>query len=188
MSVLTSGNSRITNFTSINDSVILNKGDGMTIAAHDNSRIDSLTIQGANLDRNDGRGLNIEAHDAAIVNASSTIGGFNLVTQGQNLLLGTSYSEGNNIIQSGGDGVRILASNGGTVSGNLINNMITNSGGNGVNLIVDNGGTLNFGNELQNQLIYRNMITDMQGPASVSAAVSLRPAHRARFRHWFRIT
>jgi len=172
MQVVASGQSRITNFTSINDSIILNKGDGMTFSAHDDARIDSLTIQGANIEGNGGRGINIEAHDRAIV-ASSTIGGYDPMTWGQNILSGTSYTEGNRIVESGSDGVRVLAENGGQVNGNLINNTILGNGGNGASLIVDNGGTLNFGDASQNQLISRNMIMDNVGAGlRISSAVT----------------
>ena len=133
------------NFTSINDTIQLNKGDGISLAAHQTAKVDAYTVQGALIDRNGGRGINLEAHDGAVINASSTIGGFDTVTAGMNLISGTLYAEQNVIRGNASDGVRFLAASGGTINGNLINNLIESNRGDGASLVVDNGGTLNFG-------------------------------------------
>ncbi|MCA9047753.1 MAG: right-handed parallel beta-helix repeat-containing protein, partial [Planctomycetaceae bacterium] len=163
MQINASNASRIINFSSINDTVLLNKGDGIALAARDTARVDSLTIQGANIDRNNGRGINLEAHDGAIINANSTIGGYDIVALGQNVIAGQRYVEGNVITGNTGDGVRFLASGGAVINGNLIANTITSNGGNGANLVVDNGGTLNFGTTANNEVISRNNILNNTG-------------------------
>ena len=150
--------SRITSFNSTNDISRLNKGNGITLAAHDSARVDELTIQGGSIERNGQRGINIEAHDSAVINADSTIGGYDELTSGQNLIAGTAFSEQNLIRSNRSDGIRVLAANGGTVNGNLINNRIESNGAHGASLIVDEGGTLNFGALASNQVISRNSI------------------------------
>ena len=158
-----SDNAQVTQFRSVNDVVTRNKGTAISVVANDNSTVNSLTIQGATIVDNRGRGINIEAHDNAVITASSTIGGFDTRTLGQNIISGTSYTEGNQISQNGSDGVRFLASNGGTINGNLINNTIEDNLGDGASLVIDNGGTLNFGNLANNELISRNTINGNSG-------------------------
>ena len=126
-------------------------------------RVDSLTIQGATVQQNGGRGVNIEAHDNAVINANSTIGGFDPATLGRNIIAGASFTEGNIFSNNTSDGIRVLAGNGGTVNGNLINNTIESNGGDGASLIVDNGGTLNFGSLPSNEVISRNTIRSNTG-------------------------
>jgi hypothetical protein len=168
MRVRAADNSHITHFNSINDTFSRNKGDGLSIVANNNATIDSLTIQGATMEQNQGRGLNIEAHDNAVITANQTIGGFDTQTLGQNVIAGASYTESNLIRRNGSDGVRILAGNGGTVNGNLINNTIEENLGDGAALVIDNGGTLNFGNLANNEVISRNTIR-----ANIGAGLSL---------------
>jgi hypothetical protein len=158
-----SDNSQVTQYRSINDVVTRNKGTGISVVANDNSAINSLTIQGATIVDNKGRGINIEAHDNAVITANSTIGGFDTRTGGQNIISGVSYTEGNRITQNGSDGVRFLASGGGRIDGNLINNTIEDNLGDGASLVIDGGGTLNFGNLADNEVISRNSIRRNSG-------------------------
>ena len=156
-------NTHITHFNSTNDTMSRNGGTGLSIVAANNATVDALTIQGGTFEQNAGRGINLEARDNAVIHANSTLGGFDPLTLGQNIILGTSYTEGNVISRNSSDGIRVLAANGGRVDGNLINNNISENLGDGAALIIDNGGTLNFGSAANKEVISRNTINGNVG-------------------------
>ncbi len=173
--VRASDNASITSYRSINDTVTRNQGTGMSFVTSDNATIDSLTIQGANIAQNEGRGINIESRDNSVITANSTIGGFDVRTLGRNIIGGTSYLEGNTIVNNSSDGVRFFASGTGTINGNLINNTIERNLGDGAALVIDNGGTLNFGDTANNEVISRNTIRNNNG-AGISLTSNVTPA------------
>ncbi|MCA9057638.1 MAG: inverse autotransporter beta domain-containing protein, partial [Planctomycetaceae bacterium] len=172
-------NSHLTQLNSINDTITLNTGVGFSLNAENNTIVDTMTIQGDTLTQNGGRGINIEAHNNSLISVAN-IGGFDTTpfdpaNHGLNFINGSSFSEANTISQNGSDGVRVLAGEGATISGNITNNTITLNGGNGAALQIDDGGFLNFGNAVANQQITRNTITDNTGAgilmvSNVSAA------------------
>lgn len=127
-------------------------GTAISVQVNEAARANDVTIQSNSLMNNMGRGINLEANGPlAFIDASTTIGG-----SGMNTLGGVMYAQGNTITGNQSDGVRVLASQGGTIYGNLIGNTITNNGGNGASLQIDLGGTIDFGNAAMNRIIFGN--------------------------------
>ncbi len=145
--------------TFINNTITNNSRDGLAIVMNDNSVAQSVTIQGNTITGNAGRGVDLQANGAgAFIDADSTIGG-----SGINTLGGSTFSQGNTISQNQGDGIRALASNGGVIHGNAINNLIQRNAGNGIALMIDNGGEVDFGTTASNRVIRANSITGNGG-------------------------
>lgn len=84
-----------------------------------------------------------------------------------NVLGGASFSQGNTINNNQSDGLRALASNGGTIHGNALNNQFEQNGGNGIALAIDNGGVVDFGTVASNRRIQGNSIVG-NGGAGIS--------------------
>jgi len=134
-------------------------GTGLSIQVNDSARAEDITIQSNTIRNNMGRGINLEANGPlAFIDASQTIGG-----TGTNTLDGTTFAQGNLITGNQGDGIRALASAGGTIYGNLLNNEITQNSGNGVSLLIDRGGIVDFGTPASNRIISGNLINGNVG-------------------------
>jgi hypothetical protein len=160
--------------TFINNTITNNSGDGLSIAMNNNAVAQGVTIQGNTITGNSGRGIDLQANGAgAFIDADNTIGG-----AGVNLLGGTAYSQGNTITGNQSDGVRALASNGGVIHGNLINNRIETNGGNGVALQIDNGGEVDFGTVASNRKITGNNIV-RNGGAGIQLVSNVSPTTQA---------
>ena len=141
--------------TFINNRILQNGGDGIEVFMQDNAVAEGLTIQGNTITDNGGRGIDLHADGAgAFIDADSTIGG-----TGTNILAGATFSQGNTITGNQSDGFRALAANGGTIHGNLFNNLISQNAGNGVALSIDNGGEIDFGTPASNRIIQGNTIS-----------------------------
>lgn len=141
-----------------NNSIIGTSENGINIEAGGNAIVDGLTIQSNTISSGAGNGIRLVANDNAVIDASNTIGG-----SGNNTIRGNVFAQGNTISNNTGDGFIALASNGGTIRGNLINNSITDNGGNGASLLVDSGGTVDFGTPASNRIISGNTITGNGG-------------------------
>lgn len=149
--------------TFINNTITNNSRDGIAITMNNNAVAEGVTIQGNTITGNTGRGIDLQANGAgAFIDADSTIGG-----AGTNVLGGASFSQGNTINNNQSDGLRALASNGGTIHGNAINNRFEQNGGNGIALAIDNGGTVDFGTLASNRRIEGNNIVG-NGGAGIS--------------------
>lgn len=152
------GNSRLIASTFNNNTISGTTDHGINIEMKDNAVADGLTIQGNTIQGGAGHGIRLAADGNAFIDADNTIGGL-----GSNTYRGAEFVQGNVISRMGGDGFRALASNGGTIHGNLLGNSITNNGGNGASLLIENGGTIDFGTPASNRIIQGNTITDNTG-------------------------
>ena len=142
-----------------NNTISAARSHGINIDMQGNAKAEGVTIQGNTIQNGGGVGVRLAANGpGASIEASNTIGG-----AGTNVYRGTSYAQGNTINGNAGDGFLALASGGGTINGNLINNQITNNGGNGASLHVDGSGTIDFGTPASNRLITGNSITGNGG-------------------------
>ncbi len=133
--------------------------NGISISMNDRARAVDVDVQGNNVAGNGGHGVRLEARgDRALIVADQSIGG-----NGTNTLGGNSYTQRNFISNNLGDGIQILAAQGGTIQGNVINNQIDGNSGNGVALLIEEYGTLEFGDAASNQVVQDNEITDNSG-------------------------
>ncbi len=151
-------NSRLIASTFNNNTITGASENGINLTATGNARVEGLTIQGNAITSGGGNGIRLQADGNAFIDADNTIGG-----SGTNTYRGTAFTQGNVIDNNAGDGFLALASNGGRIDGNLINNQINDNGGNGVSLHVDGSGTLDFGTPASNRLITGNTITGNGG-------------------------
>lgn len=152
------GSSRLENSVFNNNTIIGASENGIDITVSENAVAQPLTIQGNSITGGQGRGINLHADGNGFIDADSTIGG-----TGVNTYRGVEFAQGNVITNNQGDGFRALASNGGTIHGNLLNNNISNNGGNGAALQIDNGGTIDFGTPASNRIIQGNSFFDNTG-------------------------
>lgn len=153
------GSARLLPSTFINNTIQRNDGTGIEIAMNENARAEGVTIQGNTIGANSSRGIDLVANGPnAFIDADGTIGG-----TGMNILGGTSFNQGNIITGNMSDGIRALASNGGIIHGNALNNEITANTGNGISLHVDGSGFIDFGTPASNRLISGNTITGNGG-------------------------
>jgi hypothetical protein len=157
-----SDNARLIDSTFNNNTITGAQDHGINIAVQDNAQVEGLTIQGNSITGGSGHGIRLAADGNAFIDADNTIGG-----DGINVYGGVQFTQGNVISNNTGDGFRALASNGGTIHGNLINNTITGNGGNGASLLIENGGTIDFGTPASNRIISGNTITD-NGAAGIN--------------------
>ena len=158
-----SDSARLRPSTFVNNTIKNNSRDGIAITMQDNAVAEGVTIQGNTITGNVGRGIDLQANGAgAFIDADSTIGG-----TGINVLGGASFSQGNTINNNQSDGLRALASNGGTIHGNALNNQFEQNGGNGIALAIDNGGVVDFGTVASNRRIQGNSIVG-NGGAGIS--------------------
>ncbi|MBL8817962.1 MAG: right-handed parallel beta-helix repeat-containing protein [Planctomyces sp.] len=163
--------------TFINNTITQNSGDGLAVRMNDNAVTQGLTIQGNRIEDNTGRGIDLQANGAGtFIDADGTIGG-----NGVNILGGSSFSQGNTISGNQLDGVRALASDGGVIHGNLINNLIEENGQNGVALSIDNGGEVDFGTTASNRVIRGNAI-NRNGGAGIALTSNVSAASQAEMR------
>lgn len=144
------------------------QGNGITIVGNDSARLRPSTFLQNTITGNTDRGINIEMNDMAVaedvtiqgneivgngtgvrlaangpgasIDASRTIGG-----SGTNTFGTQTFAQSNNISSNTGDGFTAVASNRGTIYGNLLNNTITNNGGNGASFLIEQGGFIDFG-------------------------------------------
>ena len=124
----------------------------------DNAVAEGVTIQTNTISNGIGNGVRLHANGpGAVINADNTVGG-----SGTNVYRGSTFNQGNTITGNTGDGFRALASNGGTIYGNLINNEISNNTQNGASLYVENGGTIDFGTT-SNRIISGNNLANNGG-------------------------
>ena len=156
--VTSSGNSKLIASTFKNNTITGASEHGINIAMSDNAVADGLTIQGNSITNGGGHGIRLAADGNAFIDADNTIGG-----SGLNTYRGTTFTQSNTISGNAGDGFRALASNGGTIHGNLINNSFTNNGGAGASLLVETGGFIDFGTPASNRIISGNTITGNGG-------------------------
>ena len=156
--VTSSGNSKLIASTFKNNTITGASEHGISIAMSDNAVADGLTIQGNSITNGGGHGIRLAADGNAFIDADNTIGG-----SGLNTYRGTTFTQSNTISGNAGDGFRALASNGGTIHGNLINNSFTNNGGAGASLLVETGGFIDFGTPASNRIISGNTITGNGG-------------------------
>lgn len=156
--VTSTGNSKLIASTFNNNTITGASEHGINIAMSDNARAEGLTIQGNTISNGGGHGVRLSADGNAFIDADNTIGG-----AGVNVYRGTTYTQSNTITGNAGDGFRALASNGGTIHGNLINNSITSNGGAGASLLVETGGFIDFGTPASNRIISGNTITGNGG-------------------------
>lgn len=153
--VTTADSSRMLASTIINNQIRDLNGDGIDISALGNAQVEGLTIQGNTLQNNEMNGIRLTANGTgAFIDADASIGG-----AGNNILAGQSFSQANIITSNEGDGLGVLAQNGGTIFGNSINNQITNNLGNGIALAVDGAGEIDFGSAVDGRLIQGNTLT-----------------------------
>jgi hypothetical protein len=137
--------SRVQASTIVNNTLTNLNGDAIDIVANDNAQVEGMTIRNNTIDNNEINGIRLTANGAgAFIDADGTI-------------------EGNVINGNEGDGIGVLAQNGGVVHGNAINNQITNNLGNGISLQIDNGGVVDFGTTASNRVIRGNTITGNGG-------------------------
>lgn len=145
--------------TFLNNTIENLGGTGLSVQVNESARAEGITIQSNLIQNNMGRGVNLEANGPmAFIEASNTIGG-----AGMNTLAGVMFAQGNTITGNQSDGLRVLASDGGVIYGNLINNSITENAGNGVALLIDGGGTVDFGTVASNRIITGNDISGNVG-------------------------
>lgn len=156
--VTSTGNSKLIASTFNNNTITGASEHGINIAMSDNARAEGLTIQGNTITNGAGHGIRLAADGNAFIDADNTIGG-----AGVNVYGGTTFTQSNTISGNTGDGFRALASNGGTIHGNLINNTITDNGGAGASLLVETGGFIDFGTPASNRIISGNTITGNGG-------------------------
>lgn len=156
--VNSTGDSRLIASTFNNNTITGASEHGINIEMSDNARAEGLTIQGNTISNGGGHGIRLAADGNAFIDADNTIGG-----AGTNTYRGVAFSQSNTISNNAGDGFRALASNGGTIHGNLINNSITDNGGNGAALLIENGGFIDFGTPASNRIISGNTITGNTG-------------------------
>lgn len=157
-SITTADNSRLIDTTINNNQITGTSQNGINVSASGNSRVENMTIQSNTITSGLGNGIRLHADGNAFMDVSQTIGG-----SGTNTYRGNVFAQGNTISGNTGDGFVALASNGGTILGNLINNTITDNTGNGASLLIDGGGTLDFGTPASNRIISGNTITGNGG-------------------------
>lgn len=155
IAVNASDNARLLPSTFNNNTITGASNDGIAIVMNNNAVAEGVTIQGNQITNGQGNGVRLAANGpGAFIDADGTIGG-----NGVNVYSGTSFNQSNNFSSNAGDGFNALASNGGSIDGNLLNNTITNNGRNGVRLAIDNGGFMDFGTPASNRVIRDNTIT-----------------------------
>lgn len=143
----------------VNNEIRSNTNDGLSVTMQDSAIAEDLDIQGNAVTDNGGRGVHLEARgEDAMVLADRSIGG-----TGTNTLAGVEYTQSNSITGNGGDGIQVLAANGGTVFGNIRENEIDSNGGNGIALLIEKYGTLDFGNLDENRVVEGNIVTNNGG-------------------------
>lgn len=152
-----SGNSKLLPSTFNNNTITGASEHGINVSMSDNAQATGLTIQGNSITGGGGHGIRLAADGNAFIDADNTIGG-----SGTNTYRGDVFSQGNTISNNDLDGFRALASNGGVIHGNLINNQITDNGRNGASLYVENGGVIDFGTT-PDRVITGNTITGNGG-------------------------
>lgn len=152
--VSATGNSQLNNSVFNNNMISGASENGISVAVSGNAVAQSLTIQGNEITGGLGHGVNLHADGNGFIDADNTIGG-----AGTNTFRGTAFTQGNLIQGNALDGFRALASDGGTIHGNLINNQIINNTGNGASLLVEGAGTIDFGTPASNRIITGNTIT-----------------------------
>lgn len=156
--IVANDTARLRESTFINNDISGSSNVGLGIEMNDMAVAEDVTIQGNTLTGN-GTGIRLVANGAtAVINVDNTIGG-----TGMNTYAGVSYNQGNTVTASVNDGIRVLAADGGTVLGNMINNQITNNGGNGAALLIEGGGTIDFGTPASNRLITGNTFSGNTG-------------------------
>ncbi|APZ91632.1 hypothetical protein Fuma_01221 [Fuerstiella marisgermanici] len=151
------GDSKLLPSTFNNNTITGASEHGINVSMSDNARAEGLTIQGNAITNGGGHGIRLAADGNAFIDADNTIGG-----SGTNTYRGDVFSQGNTISNNDLDGFRALASNGGVIHGNLINNQITDNGRNGASLYVENGGVIDFGTT-PDRVITGNTITGNGG-------------------------
>ncbi len=152
-------NARLLPSTFNNNTIAGARDNGINIDVSGNAVAEGVTIQSNSITNGGGHGVRLAANGPnAFIDAASTIGG-----SGTNVLRGTSFAQGNTITGNAGDGFRALASNEGTIHGNLINNEISSNGGNGAALLIENGGFIDFGTPASNRVISGNSLTSNGG-------------------------
>ena len=161
ITIRSADNSRLEPSRILNNNITNLQGDAISVTALDNAKAEALDIQGNNIEGNGGRGIHLEARGpGAMIFADQSIGG-----DGFNSLGGNSFTQRNVITNNIGDGIQVLAANGGMINGNVINNEITANAGNGIALLIERFGTLDFGDvsDGNNRIIRDNIITDNGG-------------------------
>ncbi len=172
IAIVANDSARLRPSTFINNTISGSSNRGLSIEMNDMAVAEDVTIQGNTITGN-GTGIRLAANGPdAVINADSTVGG-----TGMNTLGGTMYTQGNTITGNNGDGFQALASNGGTIVGNLLNNNISNNTGNGASLQIDEGGIIDFGNAALNRVITGNTFSGNGGAgllleSTVSPSVS----------------
>lgn len=144
--------------TFLRNTITRNSGDGLSINMSGTAQAQGVTVQGNTIQNNSGAGVVLAADGGAFIDADGTIGGSGTLALG-----GSVYSQGNTISGNQSDGIRALASNGGTIHGNAINNQIAQNAGNGIALLIDNGGTVDFGTIASNRIISGNAVSGNGG-------------------------
>ena len=145
----------------LNNSITNLQGDGVSVTMNDSAKAEALDIQGNVVTNNGGIGVRLEANgDNAMIFADQSIGG-----TGFNTLGGNNFTQSNTISNNLGDGLQVLAANGGMINGNAINNVIENNGGNGIALLIEQYGTIDFGDTSfgENRVVSGNTITGNGG-------------------------
>ncbi|MFK7822447.1 MAG: beta strand repeat-containing protein [Planctomycetaceae bacterium] len=156
MRVRASDDARLRPSRFLNNEITGQDNDGLSVTVANNAKAEGIDIQGNNISGNGGRGIHLEARGRnAMIFADQSIGG-----DGTNTLGGVSYSQTNSITSNRGDGIQVLAANGGMVNGNIIGNDISGNSGNGIALLIEKYGTLNFGDVSfgSNQVVRDNTI------------------------------
>ena len=156
--VTASGNSRLENSVFNQNTIVGASENGIAVNLSDNAVAQTLTIQGNDIRNGGGNGISLHADGNSFIDADSTIGG-----AGNNTYRNNVFAQGNSLVNNTGDGFRALASNGGTIHGNLINNDILDNTGNGASLLIDNSGTIDFGTPASNRIITGNTISGNGG-------------------------
>ena len=152
------GASELQPSTFLRNTMTNNSGDGLAIHMSDSAVARGVTVQSNSVQNNSGSGVVLAADGGATIIADGTIGGSGTLDLG-----GFVYSQGNTITGNQSDGIRALASNGGTIYGNAIQNEVAQNAGNGIALLIDNGGTVDFGTTADNRVIQGNLINGNGG-------------------------
>ena len=166
INIVGADSSRLLPSTWLNNTIENRGGDALSISMNEAARAEGVTIQTNTIRNNTGRGINLEANGAlAFIEASNTIGG-----SGINLLAGTEFAQGNTVTGNQSDGIRTVASNGGVIQGNIIDNTIVENAGNGVALLIDGGGVIDFGTPTSDRIISGNTIGRNAGRGILAAS------------------
>lgn len=153
VTVVAQDSARLQRSTFNNNQIVGAQEHGINIEMRDNAVAESVTIQTNTINGGAGHGVRLHTDGPnAVINADNTIGG-----TATNTMRETVFSQGNVITNNGGDGFRALASNGGTIYGNLLNNEISSNGRNGASLYVSNGGTIDFGTTANRRISGNNL-------------------------------